>query len=446
MSDTLVEYIGNLLRQGYDEARIRQALAQNNYPQSMVDAAFNALSSGGQTGPRPTRGDDAGTANQGADNGQPRNYPTNYPANGADAAQAVGGSGASAALTSYLRTYLAQGYQAEQLRPYLLQQGYRAQDVDDAIAAATGQPVIRHEVHVSGSTFVKLALVILVAVVAVFGILHLTGDADNGSGPVTGSRLLDVDLTLSELTVEQGGAVTAIAEATNMGDAAKYDVEFSYRLLDGEGTLLWTTSNEKAIATSVEDTERIPIDADLPAGRYTVEVETSYGGEKTAKATETLTVTKAAGGAGSGGTTGGTTGGGTGGSQPPPIIIITPDEGEDASDLAAEEARRGNANKAEGLCMSIENQKKRDDCLRTITLTDREATHCDAITSNEERDTCYMPFVIGDGRYELCAKLTSQEKKGICENLQHISGLGGSQPTGTQPSRGPDINDFTTPG
>ncbi len=390
---SLVEYISSLLSQGYTEAQIRQTLLQNNYPQSMIDTAFAAL--GQQV--------------------QERVVTSTPPTSVVDQ------------LTSYLRTYLAQGYDAQALRQTLLQQGYSPGDVDRALAAATGQHVtVEH--HIAGSTILKLAVLLLFLGGVTYGIISLSALFQHPT-PQSIHRLLDVSLSLDESSVQPGATLHATTSVTNMG-SGKYDVTLTYQFLDSKGRELWSERKTKAIATSFDDTERIPVDEELPDGTYTVRVSAEYGGESPAESTAHVTVKndRTGGGSASGGT--------ASEENTSTTIFILQDEKENARDQAFAAAKAGESTKAEQLCKSITNQARHDDCLTTITSYDQSASHCDAIRSDEKRDSCLMSFII-NGQYNLCPKLTQQSNKELCENLQHLNNL---PSTST-----PEINQYATP-
>lgn len=391
-ADSLAEYVNNLLRQGYSEEQIRDVLRQNNYPESMIDAAFAALGA-------PTK------------ERAPRQRAT-----------------VEEQLTSYLRTYLAQGYDAAALKQNLLQQGYRAADIDRALGAATGQSV-RHEHHIASSTIIKLALLLILVAGISYGIIYSSTLLHVQSPPSrTTERLLDVTLSLEEETAAPGSTLHATTSVTNMGSGT-YDVTLIYRLLDKKEQRLWSDTKTKAVATSFDDSERIPIDESLPEGTYTVMIEASYGGEAPATSSKHLTIASSETPTRPPEDTGNETKGTT-------IQIIT-DEREDARDKAFVAAKANESGKAEKLCQSITNQARRDDCLGMITIYDHQASHCDAITSDNARDNCLMGFVI-NGAYELCPKLTKESNKELCQNLQYLNTLPTTQKV-------PDVNQYAQP-
>lgn len=397
MSDSLTGYIEGLLRQGYTAEQIKSSLRQNNYPESAINAAFASISSGREAPSRPV--------------------PTST----------------SSQLTSYLNTYLAQGYQVEQLRPYLIQQGYKAKDVDAAIAAATGQTV-RHEHHIAGSTILKVALLILLVASVTFAIFFVKDLSTHvAPSPSEGSRLLDIDLSPSPSTAKAGETITVSLLLTNMGTATKYDVHVEVQLIDTYGTPLVSAEDTWAIATTLERSIKLRVPKDLSPGTYQLKAIADYNSDSPAVAStqyevlgeEAKTPTAEQNKTSEQKET----------QEKQKFVIIKTEERENAVDKAIAATNSGNGAEAERICLDITNQAKRDGCLSTIVLSDQDPNHCDKITNSEERDTCYMPFILG-GKYEYCEKLVSEKRKGICEDLQHLSKY--------TPTTGPDINEYTS--
>ena len=175
--DSLVEYIGELLRQGYTEDQVIQTLREKGYPESLIESSFSILNQGASTEAIP------GTAT---------------PSSAADQ------------LASYLRVYLAQGYDLEQLKQSLVQQGYKAKDVEAAANAATG--TVRHEHHVSGATIFKLAFLVLFIAGIVYGVMFLRGTLNTETPITEGTQLLDVTLSLDAAAVKAGATTTILIE------------------------------------------------------------------------------------------------------------------------------------------------------------------------------------------------------------------------------------------
>ncbi len=406
MSDqSLAAYVDGLLRQGYAEAEIRAALAQRGYPQSLIDAAFRARAPG--RSPKATASSPARSSSA---------PPSGNP------------------LVSYLRTYLAQGYRVEQLKPLLLRQGYAARDVDAALAEATGERVVRHELRIPTATI--LAVLLLVAAVAgafvAFSALHRPVAPQPATQP--GSPLLDVKLGLDAATAAPGGTVRATASLTNMGTASRYDVTLTFRLVDGDGVVIAQGEETRALATTMDVAHDLAVPQGLADGAYTVRVVAAYGDGARATASAALAVRAQQP------------------AQPPEepsqnaslptqprYVVLNAEQQPDAQAEAVAAAKRGESAQAESLCTAIENQARRDACLGTIVLSDQQPSHCAAIVSDEERDTCYMPFVL-QGDYALCAKLTSPDRQDLCANLQR---LGASQ--AAQSAQQPSIDDYATP-
>jgi len=381
-NESLAEYITEQLRQGYSEEQVRQSLLQNGYPRSMVDAAFVALRQDVTT--------------------KPRHAPS---------------IASASPLASYIKTYLAQGYQPEQLRLSLLQQGYSAADVDGALDEVAGRQTVRHELHLPVATVLKVAVLLILIAGIIFGVSLLKGKMTTTPGD-GGSRLLDVRLSLDASAAAPGETVNAEADIINMGSAKRYDVTLTYELRDSDGVAVWSGGGKtKAVETSLADAERIVIPAETPDGQYQVVAVADYGTNK-ATASSPLTVQEQPATAQPEGNQQQMQ---TNGKQPP-VVMMGGEEQQAAADEAAAAARRGDPAKAESLCTSIANQAARDACLDEVVLLDRQPSHCAAIASPTMRDNCYTRFII-ERRYDLCPKVTGEEAKRLCADLQRIERL-----------------------
>ncbi|MBR9693009.1 hypothetical protein GOV07_03720 [Candidatus Woesearchaeota archaeon] len=377
MSDSLAEYISNLLQQGYSEAQVRTYLQQQNYPLSLIDTAFTSISyEPKEKAPKKVK---TSTSDQ---------------------------------LASYIRTYLAQGYGTEDLKSTLLADGYNAKDIDKAIRKATGTQRVEH--HIPAATVIKILFILIVVAGIAYGFLLLKGNMVTPSSPVNEqTRLLDLALTLDAAAVEPGNTIHATASVTNMGSAERYDVELTYELYDTKGTRLWSERVTKAVSTTFEDSQTVP-SAELPVGSYELSVTAAYGGDDTATAARTITISETPEEVPE---------------EPEPVVvpkeqppIIISDNPDTASDDAFRAARSGDSASAEGFCLGIRNQAARDDCLNRIVGEDRQSSHCAAMTSTGMRDNCYLSFAL-EGDYELCEKLQEEESLRLCNDLKRIEGL-----------------------
>lgn len=390
--DSLAEYVANLLRQGYQEAQIRQYLTGLGYPQSAIEAAFTAS--------RPVRERRPGTSSYTVID----------------------------QLAAYLKTWMAQGYPLEQLKATLLQEGYASRDVEAAIARVTG---VKVEHHVPFATVAKLALLAIIIVGAFFFFKSMTK-----SPPLPEqieNRLLDVTLSLNKDSFTKGDSLLATTTVVNLGKGM-YDVQLTYQLLDDYDTKLWSERVTKAVSTSFEDTQSVALN--FPPGTYRLKVVARYGGEAPASASTSFTIKES--GEESGGERKHVGHSSQNKSEETPstkIYVLKDEPQEDALDEAFAQAKKGNSGGAEKTCLAITNQARRDSCLGTIATFDHQASHCSKITSESERDKCLMSFVI-TGNYELCDQLSKSENKELCENLKALSQT--PPPQTTQP----DINDF----
>jgi hypothetical protein len=388
---SLTEYISNLLRQGYSEEQIRKYLAQNKYPASMIDGAFQALQ-GGMQGETPTRPPDQVTQ-----------------------------------LTTYLQTYRAQGYQVEQLRPYLLQQGYKEKDVDQAITLVTGEQRIKHEVHFPAATVAKIAFLLIFGIAIYFAFSFFTGSDTTPVTPITSdTRMMDVQMQLEKGNYRAGEKIIPQLEIQNKGTTTKYDVRLTYQLLDKRNRVIDEEGETRSLRESLQLSPQYTI-PDLEVGSYTFKVTAIATGADPAVALTSITIIEE--------------------EQepeepivdaPPTIIILEPgDDEKDVMSEAMQAAERGDENTAAGLCLGINTIVKRDECLSTIAATGQEANHCEPIANPDTRDSCYMAFIM-NGDYSYCDQITNPLYQDTCDKLEHIRSL---PPYDDEPI--PSINDYT---
>lgn len=406
MSDqTLTEYISNLLRQGYTETQVRQYLLQNRYPKSMIDAAFQTIS--GNQGPTQLQA--------------PVTPPTNQMVN---------------QLVSYLRTYLAQGYQVEQLRPYLIQQRYAPGDVEQAINLVTGQQTIRHEVHFPIATIAKLTFLLFICVGIWYGYGLFFG-GEGGENPITTgeTRILDI-LTPTGIksSYAPGETIEPEIQLQNKGTAAKFDVKIKYQLLDKRNLVVDEQGETRSMRESLQLNPKYKIPGSVTEGKYTFKIIASSSGADPAIALASITIKEKSMPQDEN----------TSNDEPPiddgPPVIIIVDSRNDDEDVVTEAvdlAERGNSANAESLCLGLSNTLKRDECLSAIAASDQESSHCDAITDSDSRDSCFMAFIM-NGDYTHCDKISNPLYQDTCDKLKHISTLPPLD------DAGPSINDFTT--
>lgn len=433
--ESLSVYVRRLLSQGYSREQISESLRKSGYPESLIDATFRALESG-------SGGDTFGTSEA----YQPVNQQESTQQSGSFNTNSFNRhSERVASLATYIKTYLQQGYQRDQLYSYLLHQNYSKREVDDAFSLASGKVI--HEVHVAGSTFVKLAVLILfIAGITTFLFLFLstkgnvvlnTNESGGGVGPVTINHLLDLSLNLDESSYEPGAKMNAEIGATNMGTKQRFDVIFLWSVVGSDGTEILSGKETRALTDSISFNKRIFLPEDTHEGEFNMRVKAEYDG-KEAIASQLFNVEKSSSiqnnssESNTSDSGGSSNGGGT-------IIIIKDEPPNKVMDEANNAAKSGDSVKAEKLCTSISNKVRRDQCLNLIVLSDNESSHCDAITSVSERESCYMLFIF-NGKYTLCSKLTTQDNKNLCENLKHLHDLPASSSSGGEEK---NINDFT---
>lgn len=431
--DSLINYVKDMLAKGYSEEQIRQALVNNNYPSSMIDAAFKEASNPNSVQETPVQ--TQATPVQQTQNSQALNRaPPQDTVN---------------QLVTYMNQYLSQGYQIEQLKTFLQQQGYSSNDVQKAASIINKPQTIKHEVHLPFATIFGIVLIIGF----VFGGYFLMNNFFSNSNPdlpsniqiptdPTTQYLLDVSTTLSEQTVIQGDKLTISTLVVNMGSSEKYDITLKYELLNafGKNQYLNIPTQTKALSSTLEVDKTIDIPENLQPGIYEVKVTALYEGKEAYSQAKFKIIVKSS----------------TNDLNKeddyqeieqqyytPEIIIIA--ENTDSEDLMQEVvdlAKEGSTTEAEAKCLALSNNIQKDNCLSTLAVYDNEASHCSKIIDDKEHDNCLMSIMMAKG-YDNCDSFKTKDKKELCIRLKSLSELSAAQSSQPDDYQEFDVNDFT---
>ena len=72
------------------------------------------------------------------------------------------------------------------------------------------------------------------------------------------------------------------------------------------------------------------------------------------------------------------------------------------------------------VCVSIGDESYKDTCYKDLATTNRNNAICDKIVKDSKRDQCYMDFAT-KGDYTVCDKLVNKYLKQSCESLEKLS-------------------------
>ncbi len=286
-------------------------------------------------------------------------------------------------LSVYVAQLRRQGYSDEYIRDYLSNQGYTAQQIEDAMRRAGGQDTVKHEHHVSKSAIVFIILLLAVSGGVVYGVLKFTGTI--GSKEV----LLDLELTPETTTVTPGSELGYKVDVTNMGDAKEFDVTLNYEIFQGERQV---DSRQETLAVSTSLSRDKSMPAPTEPGRYTLEAVAVYG-EKTASSSFTFTVRR---------------------SEEKKQQISAEEKLDQVKEISTTQP-----SEAEELCLELQSEEKQDDCLSLVVKKSDRPEFCDKINNAETRDNCYMSYIV-DGQTQLCSKVTLNSSKDYCSRMKDV--------------------------
>jgi len=366
-------------------------------------------------------------------------------------------------LVDYIREQIKKGFDLQTIRNHLLQYGYSAEDLDEAVRHLQS-PEIRHVIHFSPAALIGITAIFvgLIATVFLFA---------NFFPPKVPESLLDLSLEGIQTTAVAGSEITFISELDNLGAAKRYDINLKYELISLNTNEIVTFKEETmAIETRGSKQIAMQIPSGSAGGDYVLRAIATYNGQRAVatlpvkieaqdqemkettqkpikeKAEEEIAAEKPEEGL-----------------QPESIASDTvPEEQSEeretkgASALTTFEAleKAGNAAKhnrreAEKVCNELQLQisrdlcfnkigevlvdrtycskinddRTKDVCLSNIAKIARNSDFCAGISKDSRKDSCYMNFVIDNKDFTVCDKVINQYLKQSCESLKQLSKL-----------------------
>jgi hypothetical protein len=186
-------------------------------------------------------------------------------------------------LVDYILQSLNKGYRIEEIRDYLLQNGYNISIVNENIVYA--QKMFSSKYYSSNSVSVPVhtthhlgkTTIITIITVSLFFIVSLIFSLIffiNGSN----KYLLDNTITLSNLKINQGELLIFDNYIKNEGKEKAYDINIKYEITrNSDGKNIYSEIETKAIKTEIKEKKIIPLDIEEQPGRYTLTISISYG-------------------------------------------------------------------------------------------------------------------------------------------------------------------------
>ena len=349
-------------------------------------------------------------------------------------------------LVNYIQEQLKKGHDAATIRNHLLEYGYAAQDVDDAVKEIYS-PEVKHIIHFSPTTLISIAVIFVSLIAVSFFFYNFFTKAPE--------QLLDLNLEPIDTTVKAGQEITFLTEITNLGSAKRYDVNLEYEIINLKTNKVLTFKEEtRGIETIGSKQTKIDIPSDADSGDYVLRTIATYNGQRavatlpvkieefrTDEETEEQVVEE-------------------------PVEEEIPEE-EEPEDTTEDETAGTDAlttfetlekveaiatqdkEEAEKLCKQLELQTSRDLCFNKLGEVLGDKTYCNRIvddrtkdvclsnvaklidnsqicqeiSKDSRKDSCYMNFVIDKKDYTVCDQVVNQYLKQSCKSLEQLSKL-----------------------
>jgi len=167
-------------------------------------------------------------------------------------------------LVSYIKEQLKSGYDINSIRTHLINYGYNANSVEEAI-------------HNAYHKFPIIPIIFFIfAIAVVFGAFLFLRQ------PAVPEKLLDLETTSLKNEVEPGGELSFNVQISNMGTSNAFDVMIQHVVLDYNRNIITSKQESLAVLTKASSKSQITIPYNTLDGDYTLETKAYYGG-KTAK-------------------------------------------------------------------------------------------------------------------------------------------------------------------
>ncbi|MBT4825023.1 hypothetical protein HN695_00230 [Candidatus Woesearchaeota archaeon] len=265
VNETIVKFIRQYSSQGYGLTEIRDYLLKYGFPLTQIDEAVDYF----QQHPSANTGALAQSSHIGSHEQQSfmqSKQPTPQ-------------------LVNYIQQQIAKGHTPDVIRNYLLQYGYDAGQVEQAIQAASSpNSHIKHTIAIHPKTLLGIFLILIAVAGIVFGAMSLFGNSSDFP------ELLDYSLQIDEGVIAPGEKLNFINKIANLGEKRRYDIFIEYKIINKD-TLEELTSWSKtfAIDVIVDKLDSVLIPPGTAPGKYILYGEVYYGDLKN-KASNTFKV------------------------------------------------------------------------------------------------------------------------------------------------------------
>ncbi len=408
----LFSYIQQQIQAGYDANTIRNYLLQNGYPQNEVDAVFQAL----QQGQRQP------SSSPQAQQPQQQTQITN--------------------LVNYFKQYMQQGYSAEQVQNFLIQNGYPANVVAAAKEKATKKGFQLPQLALPSKKTVLLLLLFLLIAGAVAATAWFFMNIEAEEEPE-----IDFDVSIAVDVVAPGETLYINNDFINFPEKRPYSITIYYTINDKQ-TLTrvdsWQVSVDTADSILGAKSVKHTILRTTEPGEYELNVKLSYGTttkqlyeyftvstseEEIAKAEEVaaeeevseevIEETKVEEAVEEEPVA----------EEPAEEVVETVSEAgipssNDYVNLAtAKEVAKTDAAAAAEYCAAISTLTQQDDCYWNVAKNSGDKSYCEDVVADHTRDACWIGFAFDKADYTVCDNISNPFIKQSCEQLEKVAEL-----------------------
>ncbi len=388
VDSSLISYIQQQLRNGYDANTIKNALLQNNYPPQEIDAAFQALSG---VSPQQVQ-----------------------------------------QLATYIKQNLAQGYSLQQIQQFLLQQGYPPAAVQQAFQKALKKPF---KVSTKSILIVFLSLLIIAIVAATawfFMNIQTTTEPEISFG-------INVDLD----AVAPGNMLYINNDFVNFPQTRQYPITIYYVLNDDTQTRIDSWQISMGATDPLLKNTKYSVSRTTTSGEYTIDATMNYG-TISRQASTAFTVTaskeeiaaaeqraeeKAAEEAEEAEEQEEEETTETSETVETTYESTVPGQDDYKNLASAKEIAATDPTTAIGYCDLISTQTKMDECYWSVAKTSGDKTYCQTIVADHTRDACWIGFAFDKSDYTVCENIANPFIKQSCDQLKKVAELKAMQST-----------------
>ncbi len=379
---SLVYYIQQQLKNGYDLNTIRSFLIKNGYSQEQVTAAIQSIQ-----------------VEQQRQEGPPHQQKM---------------------LVAYIKQYLKQGYSSQQIQATLLQRGYAPFTVQEAMRSALKKPFSIPFPELSKKmlliTLLSLLILLTLAVI-VWLYFHIEFKEESQ---------IDFAISLDRETLAPGDILYVTNDFITFPEEREYPITLYYTISDKE-TLTredsWQISFDRK--EPLERSVKYGLARTIASGEYELSAKMNYGSiSKQAYASFTVSVVK----------------------EELEAKEIEEKGAEESAETPEEEAvaeeikvvsERGiptaedyenyatakslastDAAAAAVYCAAITAATKKDECYSAVARISGQKEYCEEIVSDPTRDPCYLDFAFNKGDYTVCDEIANPFIKQSCRQLE----------------------------